>query len=111
MKPGKNKGKMESTMSRIFSHHPALEPLALRKHSGAFDTWFSRYRGLLHSTACQILRSTEHAELAVENSWLTASRNLPRFDREGALRSWLVRVLINEALAILRQGKQHAITP
>ena len=30
----------------------------------------------------------EKAELAVQNCWLTACRNPPTFDREGAFRSW-----------------------
>jgi len=36
----------------------------------------------------------------------TASRNPPKFDSEGAFRSWLARVLIHEALAILRENRE-----
>jgi DNA-directed RNA polymerase specialized sigma24 family protein len=41
----------------------------------------------------------------VKNCTITASRNPPTFECEGAFRSWLVRVLIDEALAIVRQRK------
>jgi hypothetical protein len=40
----------------------------------------------------------------VESCRATASRNPPRFEYEGAFRSWLVRVLIDEALAIRQRN-------
>lgn len=74
------------------------------RHEGAtsFDARFSRCFRLLHFLACRVLGGPELAHKAIEGCWLTASRNPPRFEYEGAFRSWLVRVLIDEALAILR---------
>jgi DNA-directed RNA polymerase specialized sigma24 family protein len=63
---------------------------------------FSRYRRLLYSLACSVLGDIQAAENALENWWRTASRSPTECDYEGAFRSWLVRVLIDEALAILR---------
>jgi DNA-directed RNA polymerase specialized sigma24 family protein len=76
--------------------------VAPREHSEVFDDRFSRCRGLLHFTASRVLGGPEEAELAVQKCWLTASRNPPTFDHEGAFRSWLLRVLIDEASAILQ---------
>jgi mannose-6-phosphate isomerase-like protein (cupin superfamily) len=95
---------MAATISHTFSQ-PRRRPLATPDHSGVFEDWFSRCRGLLHFTACRVLGGRDGAELAVENCRITASRNPPRFDREGAFRSWLLRVLINEALAILHRDR------
>jgi DNA-directed RNA polymerase specialized sigma24 family protein len=67
-----------------------------------FDARFSRCFRLLHFIASRILGGPEQSHDAIERCWLTASRNPPRFKYEGAFRSWLVRVLIDEALAILR---------
>jgi len=67
---------------------------------------FSPYRPLLYSLACRVLGDIPGAENALENCWRTASRNPPEFDYEGAFRSWLARVLINEALAILRKNRE-----
>jgi DNA-directed RNA polymerase specialized sigma24 family protein len=67
--------------------------------------WFSRCRRLLHFTACRVLGGAEGAELAVQNCWLTASRNRPTLNHEGAFRSWLFRILIDEALAVRREAK------
>jgi DNA-directed RNA polymerase specialized sigma24 family protein len=75
----------------------------LQKHPVVFEERFSRCCPLLQFLACRILGSHEEVEKAVQNCRITASRNPPRLEHEGAFRSWLVRVLIDEALAILRQ--------
>src|SRR4029077_13081613 len=59
------------------------------------------YRRLLYSLACSVLGDIQAAENALENWWRTASRSPTECDYEGAFRSWLVRVLIDEALAVL----------
>jgi DNA-directed RNA polymerase specialized sigma24 family protein len=71
-----------------------------------FQLRFSRCRHLLHFIATRVLGGFEGAEQAVENCWLTASRNPPRFEYEAAFRSWLLRVLTDEALAIRRQNEE-----
>jgi DNA-directed RNA polymerase specialized sigma24 family protein len=48
-----------------------------------------------------VLGNHAEAEEAVQNCLLTVSDNVPRFEYEGAFRCWLVRVLIDEAVAIL----------
>ena len=84
--------------------HSMREPLANHDHSEMFDIRFSRSLGVLRFTACRVLGGTGGADLAIRNCWLVASRNAPSFVSEGAFRSWLVRVLIDEAVSILRQG-------
>jgi len=76
-----------------------------RQCSEVFDAWFSRSRRMLRFLACRLLGDPEAAELAIHNCWLSASKERPRFDREGAFRSWLARLLITEALAIRRQNR------
>jgi RNA polymerase sigma-70 factor, ECF subfamily len=75
-----------------------------------FRVRFWRSHRLLHSIACRVLGGPERADDAIENCWVKASRNPPRFEYEGAFRSWLARVLIDEALAILREDRQ-AVKP
>jgi DNA-directed RNA polymerase specialized sigma24 family protein len=70
-----------------------------------FDSRFSRSRRLLYFVASRILGDSEHAEKAVHNCYFSASREPHDVAHEGAFRSWLVRILINEALAILRQRR------
>jgi DNA-directed RNA polymerase specialized sigma24 family protein len=64
---------------------------------------FARYRRVLYRVAYRVLDNHQKAKDAVRNCLLAAARNAPRFDSEGAFRSWLVRVLIDEALAILNK--------
>jgi hypothetical protein len=78
-------------------------PPAKREHPGVFNDRFARSRSLLHFTACRVLGDPERAKLAVRNCWRRASRNPPGFRYDGAFRSRLVRLLIDEALAILHR--------
>jgi len=76
-----------------------------QEQSALFKGRFSRCRGLLHLIACRVLGSDKGAEDVVQSCWLTASRNPPKFEYEGAFRSWLLRILIDEALAVLHKKK------
>jgi DNA-directed RNA polymerase specialized sigma24 family protein len=96
------------TTAEITSRPRLLESSGPYQHSELFSDWFSRCRGALHFTACRVLGGPEGAELAVQNCWLRASRNPPTFDREGAFRSWLLRILIDEASTFLQQAAPRA---
>ena len=76
----------------------------LQERSTQFDTRFSRYHGLLRFMACRILSNSEGAQEAIENCRARASQNLPEFEQEGAFRSWLVRIALDEAMAIRRRN-------
>src|SRR5580658_6542727 len=73
-----------------------------------FEDRFARCRNLLHFLAARILGSQDEAEDAVRNCRAAASRNPPSFESEGAFRSWLARILIDEACALIRR-KQFSL--
>ena len=75
-----------------------------------FHERFARCRSLLHFIACQVLGGSEAAHVAVWNCWRRASHNPPLFSHDGAFRSWLLRVLINEALAIRSFGQRQQLS-
>jgi hypothetical protein len=81
-----------------------------QEHPAIFAEGFLRVYWPLDFIACRVLGDKKRAQIAIHNCWQTASRNPPRFEFEGAFRIWLVRVLIDEALAILRenQGERDA---
>src|SRR5258708_498580 len=91
----------------VFEHCWSDETTAvgafLREPSTAFDARFSRCYGLLHFVACRILEGSEGAEEAIETCRVRAAQNLSDFESEGAFRSWLVRVLMAEAIAARRK--------
>ena len=77
----------------------------IQNETSAPDTQLRRYRGLLYFVASRVLEDRQGAEEAVENCLRAARRNPPTFDSEGAFRSWLLRILIDEALQILHQER------
>jgi RNA polymerase sigma-70 factor, ECF subfamily len=78
----------------------------LQGDEGAFEILFSRYRPILYRLAHRVLRNHEEAEDAVQNCSLVAFRKLKSFKYEGAFRSWLARIVVNEAITILRKRKR-----
>lgn len=83
---------------------------SLAEDPAVFHTRFWRFYRLQHFIASRVLGGPERAADAIENCWLRASRNPPRFEYEGAFRSWLIRVLIDEALAIRGHDQETNIT-
>jgi DNA-directed RNA polymerase specialized sigma24 family protein len=77
-----------------------------QEHPTIFAARFARCRGLLRFIAFRVLGSSEEAENALQSCWITASCDPPKFEYEGAFRSWLLRILIDEALIILREKEQ-----
>jgi RNA polymerase sigma-70 factor (ECF subfamily) len=74
----------------------------------ASNVLLSRYRQLLYRLAHRVLRNHEDCEDAVQNCLLLAFSKLSAFKHEGAFRSWLARILFNEAVSILRQRRHQA---
>ena len=97
---------LHSSASHPKDHN--LIKMALQGDQEALDVLFTRYRRLLYDLARRILRNHEEAEDAVQNCSLLAYRNLCNVKGEGSFRSWLVRILINEALAIVRKKKSRS---
>jgi hypothetical protein len=61
------------------------------------------YGPLLHFIACRVLSGADEADELVAVCLSKASVSAPHFDNEGAFRSWLVRLLIDEALPLLHE--------
>jgi DNA-directed RNA polymerase specialized sigma24 family protein len=85
---------MNEVIENRFAEDPAI-----------FHARFWRCHQLLQFIACRVLGGPERADDVIENCWLRVSRNPPRFKYEGAFRSWLVRVLIDQALALRRANE------
>jgi len=74
----------------------------------ALDVLLSRYRRVLSLVAYRVLGNHQDAEYAVQNCLLAVSNNVPQFEYEGAFRSWLVRVLMDEASLILHKKRARS---
>lgn len=82
--------------------HTADGALAARAACGddaAFARIMRRHNRLLFRTARSILKSDADAEDALQEAYLRAWRALGSFRAEARLSTWLVRIVVNEALA------------
>lgn len=99
---------MAAALIEGFFKQNGTEQVASREQMHKFDEWFTRCHKTLQYTACLILGGSEMAEYAIQKCWFRASRNPPNFESEGAFRSWVLRLLIGEALSILHQDHAEA---
>ena len=82
----------------------ALVALACAGDAGAFETIMRRHNRLLFRTARSVLRNDAESEDAVQEAYFKAWRALPGFRAEAKLSTWLVRIVMNEALGRLRRS-------
>ena len=82
---------------------------AVQQDRTEFEARFWRSCRLLRHIASRILREPKEVDQAIENCWRTASRHPQQFEHEGESRSWLLRVLIDEAL--LLRDEPHTPPP
>jgi RNA polymerase sigma-70 factor (ECF subfamily) len=106
---------MQQTLSRVVQpvagDAPDLE-LAMRAAEGdelAFEAIMRRHNRLLFRTARAILKSDADAEDALQQAYLQVWRALREFRADARLSTWLVRIVVNEALGHLRRRQAQII--
>src|SRR3984893_17651080 len=78
---------------------------ALRGDADAFDDIFDRYSGLMRHTAYGIGQDRDSAKDAVQNALIQAWQHLPSLRETGALRPWLLRIVVNQCIS--SSGDSH----
>jgi RNA polymerase sigma factor (sigma-70 family) len=96
-----------ASLSDLRPDDSVLISAALRGDEKALNDLFARYYRFLHFLACRVLGSREDAEDVVQNCMLRAVRSLEQFNNDGAFRSWLARILVNEAITLLRKRRSR----
>ena len=66
-----------------------------------------RYDQLLYRTARAILKDDSEAEDAVQEAFLLAYRRITQFRQEAKLSTWLVRIVVNDAVGRLRKSTRR----
>jgi RNA polymerase sigma-70 factor, ECF subfamily len=74
-------------------------------HDDAFGELYKRHRHKAYCTALRILRNQQDAEDAVQRGFQRALVNLQRFREDSTFSTWLIRIVTNEALMLLRQRR------
>jgi len=85
--------------------------LAQRIASGdkrAFELLMRRHNQILYRTARSILRDDAEAEDAAQEAWLLAYRAIGNFRGDAKLSTWLVRIVVNEAISRGRKRSRGA---
>ena len=96
---------------------PALDPhlpdaelarLVATGDESAFRLLMRRHNQMLFRTARSILRNEEEAEDALQDAYIQAYRSIGGFRGEAKLSTWLVRIVVNEALGRRRRAIRGA---
>ena len=86
-----------------------LVSLSLAGNDLAFAQIMRRHNRLLFRTARSILKNDDDTQDALQEAYLLAWRALATFRSDARLSTWLVRIVVNEALGRLRrQGPRPA---
>ncbi|NML46003.1 RNA polymerase sigma factor [Ramlibacter sp. G-1-2-2] len=87
----------------------ALRQRAAAGDARAFEALMRRHNRLLFRTARSVLRNDPESEEVVQEAYLKAWRALPGFRGDSQLSTWLVRIVMNEALGRLRRSRTAVV--
>jgi RNA polymerase sigma-70 factor (ECF subfamily) len=99
----------EKAEAELTAEQRVLAARALRGDKDAFDDIFDRYGGLMLRTAYGIVKDRDMAEDAVQNALIQAWQHLPSLRETGALRSWLLRIVVNQCISFKRRLARSTI--
>ncbi|HMH18452.1 MAG TPA: RNA polymerase sigma factor [Burkholderiales bacterium] len=74
----------------------------------AFELLMRRNNQMLYRTARSILKDEAEAEDSVQDAYLLAYRGMSSFRGDAKLSTWLVRIVVNEAIARARKRSRGA---
>ncbi len=74
----------------------------------AFELLMRRHNQILYRTARSILKDDAEAEDAAQEAWLLAYRAIGNFRGDAKLSTWLVRIVVNEAISRNRKRGRGA---
>ena len=72
----------------------------------ALEQFFHCYQAQVYGLCHRLTGRAEDAEDATQAAFVRAFRELPRFRGESAVRTWLYRIAVNEALGMLRRRRR-----
>jgi RNA polymerase sigma-70 factor (ECF subfamily) len=96
---------MTATTVELMDLRSALE----RDKDGLFTRLVAQYHPGMLSLAKRFLREGE-AEEAVQDAWIAAYKSIDQFEGRSAVRTWLFRIVINEAkMRLRRSGRELTV--
>lgn len=89
--------------TEALSEQDMLVARAMSGDTEAFHAIFDYYYGLMLRTAYSIVKDHDLAEDAVQNALIQAWQHLPSLREASALRSWLMRIVVNQSISFKRR--------
>jgi RNA polymerase sigma-70 factor, ECF subfamily len=71
----------------------------------ALERFYAEYHAPVYTLCYRMLGRQEDAEDAMQAAFIRAFRDLPRFRGDSALKTWLYRIAVNEALSLRRRRR------
>ncbi len=103
---------LDATRQRVHGPQPLIpsedSELLARAQAGdvaAFEGLVERHRGRIYGLALRMLNSDDDAAEVLQESFISAYRNLPNFRGDAQFGSWVYRIAANHALMRLRHRK------
>jgi RNA polymerase sigma-70 factor (ECF subfamily) len=87
-----------------------VQRIGQRDHA-AFEMLMRTYNGRLFRVARAILKDDAEAEDALQDAYLEAYRHIGDFRGTAQLATWLVRIVVNQALMRLRKQRRSTVVP
>jgi RNA polymerase sigma-70 factor, ECF subfamily len=85
----------EEVIDRVLSGQTALYELLVRRHNQK-----------LYRAVRAVLRDDSEAEDTMQEAYVRAFKNLPRFERRSSFGTWVTRIAVNEAIARLKSQQR-----
>jgi RNA polymerase sigma-70 factor, ECF subfamily len=80
----------------------------LSGETAAYEVLVRRYNRRVYRAVRAILRNDDEAEDVMQDAYVRAYQNLPRFEHRASFSTWLTRIAIHEALARVERAKRIA---
>lgn len=82
----------------------------LNGDANAFAVLVDRYKDLVYTLALRMMKHTEEAEEAAQDTFIKVYKSLDKFKGESKLSTWIYRVAYNTCLDRLKKNKRQQYT-
>ena len=92
----------------VAQHVPVAQTRALQSEQEAFNDIVKQYSAMMLRTASMIVGDRDTAEDMVQDALIQVWHHLPELREVGALRSWLMRIVVNQCISFKRKVARSA---
>jgi len=94
---------------REASGQPPWFMAAKQGETWALEQFYYSYRPMVYTLCYRLLSNLDDAEDATQTTFMCAIRGLKRFRGDSSIRTWIYRIAVNEATALLRCRRKRPL--